>query len=577
MNTTRLMSQLKMGPKMKMKSMLYHAALIPAVVFAFTSLTPQVASAQGWNFDCGEPKRSEAGVAAPAIMIMLDRSGSMSSGGGGGKTRWNIAKDSINGSVSALEEQMEFGIGFFSGTSASISLQAQLNAYEPIRQRLNNNSPSGGTPMAAAIQTMRTSETMRRTNQATAGMLITDGYPSGGTSSSITQACAMRNDDKQTLFVVGFSNGTDQAFNSMMAAAGGMQYRDTAGNLVAAQCPGGDPCAGNESKSGCTGSIQANNQTELENALKTITGELDCVYPVDTSLHPEGGAPNQPEALRVKLFGGIGEGVTLQHRDHDPDGEGWYYPNTNNPNQIRLTDYYCDLVADGDINAVETHMACPCDQDKVGTACFDPDREFMVCKQGTWQCRNGFDYCDPLPLEQCDENCPGWEENQSCHMDLIPGERPLDEQAALVAQERTRCLIGTTVCNNHQPSCQRRYNPMPETCNGLDDDCDGLVDNINESWSQEEWTWEGQKYNWAAQRWEVDKVTLTWDELEPTGTDASDYPQACYGEDLCRCRGSIGAHGGLENPLATPVDQFDAYLDDHIPGNDSEGCICVEN
>lgn len=546
-----------------MRTALYRTTLISVILLATAITGGGVANAQTsptWNFDtCDASTVSEVeGMGKkPAIMLMLDRSGSMNSCGSPGcaKSRWEVAVDAINTTVGALAHKMDFGLGFFSGglgsqqTLVSIDLEAtDFEKAKDISDILKDNDPWGGTPTWEAIKEIRTSDTLKLTDRSVAGVLITDGYPSSGLTEPIEEACKMR-EARQNLFVVGFSNGTDTRYNDKVAAAGGMAYTDQNDNFIEASCSNGDPCdQTNLNKSQCRGSIQANNQDEFQNALDQIVQEMECRFPVDLSLHPEGEVPLDPSALRVRLFGNIDvTGRTIPHRSHSPDQEGWYYPNPTNPEEIRLTDYYCDLAIDGDIDAVETTMACPC-TDTEGQECVVRNASACACIIGQSSCDNGYAICEPLPVDECPSPCPREPAGLPCHIDNNAETTSQDKQALDIAAEKNRCKIGVLECEGDQLVCTQIYRAMPEICNGLDNDCDGAVGNISQSWSRD------------------------WSHVVGAGYTPKDV--ACYGEDLCRCQNSIGTHGGTGT---TPQEEYQSYLNHHEPGTDSGGCICVEN
>jgi hypothetical protein len=67
-----------------------------------------------------------------------------------------------------------------------------------------------------------------------------------------------------------------------------------------------------------------------------------------------------------------------------------------------------------------------------------------------------------------DDNCDGIVDN-----DLNNLGRCLIPDVTLKGE----CVKGYSVCTQGQLTCEARYVPTTEVCNGLDDDCDGLVDN----------------------------------------------------------------------------------------------------
>lgn len=529
-----------------------------------------------WNFDesCAGYRNTTVELTKPAAMLMVDRSGSMASlrstgyqcweectkkvcrkrflgictkrecvetkqvCGNVSVTLWEAAVTAIDRVVQELDDEIEFGIGFFpqgSRNGAYIKHEASIPSYSKISSALAGESPTGGnTPTHDAAEVLSQSQTMKRTNQAVRGVLITDGYPVGVSETTVINNICDARRSGQIISVVGLGGATDTQFNNKMAAAGGTGSCST------------DPCDDpSVNKSSCTGSISAANTTEFENALRAIMGELSCRFPVDTSAFEPGQSPSDPGALRVRLSGTI-----VPYRS-SPSGEGWFYPDPNNRTEIELSDQYCSDIEEGLADRVETTLACPCTK-TAGEDCPVENAPYGVCPVGEWACSRGYDECIPKEPQHCPVPCPGWDwsedEEVLCHVDIKPEDSTPAIQSQALALERNRCKIGVAKCVNRTPSCDQKYRAMPEICNGLDNDCDGTVGNIRESWEKD------------------------WSSV--VGAGYTPEAAACYGEDLCRCRGSIGEHAGEGS---TPEAEFQSYLQAHSPGNDEAGCICVEN
>lgn len=547
------------------------AAALLSVIFLAPIEGAAHAGGGSWNFDqsCTRSLSTTVELTKPAAMLMVDRSGSMVNNrttgyrcwdecvetrcvrrfifclekecvrtkrvcGDTTVTLWDVAVTAINSITQELQEEIDFGIGFFpegSRNGAYIVHEADGLAYSRINSALRNVTANGGnTPTHDAARVLRNSQTMRGTDRAVRGVLITDGYPVGVNESTVIDELCQARRSGQTISVVGLGGATDTAFNNKMAAAGGTGSCEV------------DPCVNSSvRKSTCRGSVSAANTTEFENALRAIMGELSCRFPVDTSAFSPGPSPTDPGALLVRLSGDV-----VPHRASS-GGEGWFYPDPNNRREIELTNRYCSKIAEGHADRVETILGCPCSKPQ-GGRCGVANTPFGVCPVGGWVCDRGYDECKPLSEQQCPVPCPGWKLGELCHTEVEPGSITMAEQQSRVATELSRCSIGRAECVNNIPVCEPRFRAMPEVCNGLDNDCDGVVGNISESWSKD------------------------WSQVVGAGY-TPDAP-ACYGQDLCRCRVHVGEHAGEGETLQ---EEFDDYMRNFVPGDDAGGCICVEN
>lgn len=528
--------------------------LMGLCIGAFVTLQVSSAQATTWNF-CTDPKRTAIEYNTPSAMLMLDRSGSMA---WGSPSLWTVAKNSLNTVVADLTstepDQVRFGLGFFpersKDTGAYIAFEAKDNAYNELHTTLNSTNPSGGTPTADAIHRISSSATLQPANKPAAGVLITDGSPSGGEPAPLTAACAMRNQGK-SLYVVGLGGATDTAFNNKLAAAAGKGCCGPTANATCSNGIGTDPCTNSSvGKNTCYGSYEAHNQTEFTNVLLGIAHEISCTFDLDVSLHPTNQAPDNPEAVIVRMQAASGL-LSIPHRTMNSSmtGEGWFFSNENR-NSVTLTPHYCGMIQSGDAEFVDTQVACPCVQE-IGTACDVPGQlPPLVCPAGTWSCDSGFDVCVPLALEICPVACPGYDLGAPCHMDDQPVS--INGQGAHdPLKERNRCKIGEVAClNNTTPYCHQLFGPMPELCDGLDNDCDGVVDNIVASWDKE--------------------VFATFE----IPSDHDNAAAACFQRDACVCGTTMTSFNHYA-PIMTPANaaaEYALYLESWSP----EFCECRE-
>lgn len=198
------------------------------------------------------------------VLLMLSRSGSMAwtqgEWGSGDMSNWQIAVNAIDNVVAAFEQELRFGLGYFSGTDVDVPVNCNYNNHSAIMNSLTSNSPGGGSPMASAMNAIADSACMNDSNYASRGILITDGLSSQSQSQVIDATCNARYQG-HLISIVGLGGGTDTDFNNILAAAAGTgSCHDDSGNPV-------DPCQQSVSSSNCTGSYSAMNQTELQNLL----------------------------------------------------------------------------------------------------------------------------------------------------------------------------------------------------------------------------------------------------------------------------------------------------------------------
>lgn len=124
--------------------------------------------------------------ATPAVMLVLDRSGSMETAFGGG-TRWTTLRSTLSATLPTLGEEVE--VGAFLYPSAGVSagqcavpttpaLTPMANQVAAVRSLLSSTSPGGATPTADAIDAAANAlENSVSTDKPRALVLATDGAP----------------------------------------------------------------------------------------------------------------------------------------------------------------------------------------------------------------------------------------------------------------------------------------------------------------------------------------------------------------------------------------------------------------
>ncbi len=358
--------------------------------------------------------------------------------------------------------------------------------------------------------------------KASASIIINDGAPTKSLDgrearhASIYEACQHR--DTANAYVVGLGSGTDEDFNNILAAAGGTGECTVAG-MAADPCD--DPAAWEDLRGRCTGSFQADDGSAMLAALAEITAEIACTYPVDfTNSNRESVPPDASNAydyLTVEVLrAGTVERVYNVNSPFNPTpGEGWTFASSERK-QVRMSPGYCSLVNSGEVQVVDTQLACLC-QETPGASCTVPGANILgVCPDGSWICIEGVDICEPelnccKANEPCNTGLPGIcaGGRTVCNGDVstcVPINEPQDEicdgldndcdgivdeiesSNCEVPGRVGRCAQGVRVCSGRDEVCEPLFGPMPEICNGLDDDCDGERDNITVSWKKPEFS-----------------------------------------------------------------------------------------
>jgi hypothetical protein len=290
---------------------------------------------------CGA-KEFKIEAVAPNMFISLDRSCSMTAGGGGGQTKWQIAVAALNQMLTNLQGKVRWGLGLFpdvvgdkcaqdkpqfavaDGNEPGITalLTAALNAADPF-------FPDGPcvTNIDTAIQQASQEPAFADTTRKSYVLLITDGKQYGcnlaggdtGTESIIQQM----NTNGVSTFVVGFGSGVDPAQLNKFADAGGVPNVDPT-----------DPT---------THYYKANDATSLEAALKKISGSIvGCTFTLDST---------PPDPSKIYVF--FDNAKVARDTNHSA---GWDYdPKTN---QITFYGADCDKLKTNQVTDVDVVFGC---------------------------------------------------------------------------------------------------------------------------------------------------------------------------------------------------------------------------
>lgn len=267
--------------------------------------------------------------ARPVVMLVLDRSSSMSQGFPGGTgSKWAALRSGLRQALPPWSSTLELGALLFPSTTSgactvntSVDVAPALENVSAVLAKLDVTSPSGSTPTAVAIETAGAALSARRTaGSARALVLATDGAPDcntalnprtctcvGGNGTCTATRCL---DDVRSLerlstlaasgiptWIVGLRGNSDALFVDVL-------------NRMADA--GGKPQVG-----GTQRFYSASSQQELERALGTIRQQVGTCRYLTPSVPDVGGS------IELQL-----DGVFIPY---DATGtEGWSWVDANN-------------------------------------------------------------------------------------------------------------------------------------------------------------------------------------------------------------------------------------------------------
>ncbi|MCB9642477.1 MAG: VWA domain-containing protein [Myxococcales bacterium] len=377
------------------------------------------------------PQHASALCESPNLLIILDKSGSMTNG-----NKWAAAKSGIQAMLQQYENKVRFGLISFSDKP---TLEAPIDsAKSSILGALEKISPAGQTFMLPAIalaqqhlQDILSQDTIQ--SRPTSVLFLTDGSPSDRCPTAEVEALYnLSVKSKPSLvrtFVIGF------------------------GTLVNPSCLNQLSEKGKTAKNGPTKYFVASTQADLEQAMQAISQaatEIELCNGLDDDC--DGEIDNMPGTKGMPLqeaclLGGCGGTRFCQ-------AARWSacVPTVAPSQEI------CDG-KDNDCNgliddAPDTQKAQSLQQPCKG-ACGDG---MATCTAGRWQgCT-----ADPKP-----ETCDG--QDNDC-------DGKIDEQLTRNCEP-----CGTQTCQAGAWGACTPRTPTAEVCNGQDDDCDGKIDNAPQS------------------------------------------------------------------------------------------------
>lgn len=289
---------------------------------------------------CGG-KEVKADPVAPNLLIVLDRSCSMTAGLGGGVNKWQAAVAAINTMTTQFAGKIRFGLTLFPDLVTPNCQQAEIPIpvgpdNETAIQTLLTNALAGNDPyfpdgpcvtnIDTAMLQATTEPAFGDTDRESYALLITDGKQSSGCSASGgdngTEMIIQQLHEMQGVptFVLGFGKEIDPAQMNEFAELGGVP-------------------AGPDTKY-----YDAQDQVSLDTALKTIADKtLGCTFTLEES-------PPNPNEIFVFF-----DNVDKVPRD-SMKANGWDYDASEQ--QVTFYGEYCDKLKSGEVTDVDIIFGC---------------------------------------------------------------------------------------------------------------------------------------------------------------------------------------------------------------------------
>jgi hypothetical protein len=259
---------------------------------------------------------------APNFVILLDRSGSMNAPIDG-RSKWDIAIDSLGEVLPQYEADVRFGLMMFPGPLALcdagiIDVDVDEQNADDILDVLEDSQPLQTTPMGASLDALGDYDGLRDEDRRNLVLLVTDGEESCG-GEPITETQLLFQDDIQ-VYVLGFGSEVDEQSLSEIAEAG---RTDRPGN---------------------PNYYQAEDADELSGALDDIVASvMPCAYQLE-------GRPPLPNEIFVFF-----DDRTAIPRDRD-HVDGWDFD--RDTNVVTFFGPTCEAVKT-DLHLIQVLFGCP--------------------------------------------------------------------------------------------------------------------------------------------------------------------------------------------------------------------------
>jgi hypothetical protein len=277
----------------------------------------------------------------PDLLIVLDRSGSMSSPiptfPPNFTSKWMIMRDALNGLAADLQDNIRFGLAEFPTNDdcdvtspGAVRVPIDLDQAPEIMSYFTSRSPNGNTPAHLGLQAALTHYNSITANPAGRYVLFaTDGEPNcaadaaTASAATVSAVTALASAGIKT-YVLGFGGGfVDDSVLNNSAVAGQVPR------------PGGPPHY-----------YRANSAAELQTVLDQIAGGIivpSCSYALAS-------LPPNPDDVTVTLDGQVVPRSTMHTN-------GWDY----HPDSMTITFFgtYCQQIESGAVANVSFVYGCP--------------------------------------------------------------------------------------------------------------------------------------------------------------------------------------------------------------------------
>lgn len=175
------------------------------------------------------------GAKCPNLLLVLDKSGSMTDSPAGGSpppggSKWDLAKLAIKQILERYDGQLPIGLSLFapdgSCGAGRIEIAPDYETKAKILQKIDATDADSATPTSETIENLRMQPVLRDPTRAQYMILLTDGEPTCALNEPQATVTALQAACKQTpsisTFVVGFGSLPGSAADAMdrMAEAG---------------------------------------------------------------------------------------------------------------------------------------------------------------------------------------------------------------------------------------------------------------------------------------------------------------------------------------------------------------------